>query len=97
MWWWYSGARPGILPFGGFWAWHMTLMGLFWLGIVALIVMAARRWSRRAGESEPPEAGILSAVTILQERYARGEIGREEFMQKQRDLTVAPYRDEAAA
>ena len=34
------------------------------------------------------DGGILSAMTILQERYARGEIGREEFMQKQHDLAV---------
>jgi putative membrane protein len=102
MWWWYGGTTPasGMFPSAGFWAWHMILMVLFWSGVVALVVMAARHispWERSAGKSEFPEAGILSAVTILQERYARGEIGREEFMQKQRDLAGGPSGDEAAA
>jgi|SRR6185312_2965 len=98
--WWYGGAPgPGLFPFDG-WMGHVLVMVLFWAGVVALAVMAVRRVTlpaRGAAENGPDEAGILSAMTILQERYARGEIGREEFMQKQRDLTVPPYRDEAAA
>jgi putative membrane protein len=57
----------------------MLFMLLFWvliiLGIAALI-----RWlpSRSSRDKTP--------LDILQERYARGEIDREEYEQKKRDL-----------
>ena len=82
MMWWYG--TP-------WWAWHMIVGLLSWVLFVTLAVIATRRFSgSRRSEREyfSRDGGILSAVTILQERYARGEIGREEFMQKQRDLAV---------
>jgi putative membrane protein len=50
---------------------------LFIAGIVILIVYLARR-SRSTGGG--------TALEILKERYARGEIAREEFDQKRKDL-----------
>jgi putative membrane protein len=60
-------------------------MGLGW--IVILIVIVAVVWLLMRG----PLAGSAqterrSALDILKERYARGEIGREEFEEKKRDL-----------
>ena len=80
--WWYG------VPW---WAWHMILGSLSWVVLVALAVIATRRFGGQGrGEKEyfSRDGGILSAMTIPQERYARGEIGREEFMQKQQDLAV---------
>jgi putative membrane protein len=97
MMWWYGAPGSGMFAYGGWWAGHMIVMALFWLVFVALAVMAVQRFGSsrgQASDAKPQDAGILSAVTILQERYAKGEIGREEFMQKRRDLGVAPYRDE---
>ncbi len=60
-------------------------MGFGW--IVILIAIVAVVWLLMRG----PFAGGAqterrSALDILKERYARGEIGREEFEQKKRDL-----------
>jgi putative membrane protein len=72
----------------GFWGWGMGMgfvfMLLFWgfiiLGIAALIrwLMAQSSPSRGARDKTPLE--------ILQQRYARGEIGQEEYEQKKHDL-----------
>jgi putative membrane protein len=66
--------------------WSMGgFMGLGW--IVILIAIVAVVWLLMRG----PLAGSAqterrTALDILNERYARGEIGREEFEQKKRDL-----------
>ena len=84
--WWYGGSWTGMM---GSWWWglHMLVFSLFWIGIVALGLMATRRLatSRQGGARESTSA----AIVILQERYARGEIGRDEYMEKQRDLRVS--------
>jgi putative membrane protein len=70
----------------GDWMWGMGgFMGLGW--IVILLVVGAVVWLLARG----PLAGVgqterRSALDILKERYARGEIQREEFEQKKRDL-----------
>ena len=72
---------------------------LFWGAVIALIVWGLRALSRsgsgRAGMSGTsggnyaPPAGPGSpsrALDILQERYARGEITKEQYDQMRRDL-----------
>ena len=59
-------------------------MLLFWgVLIVALVVLGKYFWGSGTGESRVREK---SALDLLKERYARGEIEREEFEQKMRDL-----------
>jgi putative membrane protein len=68
----------------------MIFHGVFWLavlvGVIALIIALARR-----GGSERRVSGPRSseALNILEERYARGEIQRQEYLQKRRDLENA--------
>ena len=57
-------------------------MLLFWGLLVAAIVMLAR-CARGSGDNGNRKQ---SALDLLNERYARGEIEREEFEQKKRDL-----------
>jgi putative membrane protein len=68
------------------WMWGMGgFMGLGWILIV--VVVAVLAWLLMRGPLGPgsqPER--RSALEILKERYARGEIGSEEFEQKKRDL-----------
>ncbi|MHB8623263.1 MAG: SHOCT domain-containing protein [Sulfuricaulis sp.] len=64
--------------FGGF------FMILFWVVIIALVVQLMR-WIRGSSARTGQPSGN-SALDTLKERYARGEIGREEYQQKKRDV-----------
>lgn len=56
-------------------------MLLWWLLPIALVVVLFYVFRR------PGQGGqARSALDILKERYARGEIGKEEFEQKKRDI-----------
>lgn len=72
-----------------FWGWGilwMVMIMAFWLLILLALVLAVR-WLWQAGSGirsvQSPEE---SALEILKKRYARGEIGKEEFEAKKRDL-----------
>jgi putative membrane protein len=60
----------------------MLMMAVFW-GLVIMGVALAIRWLANPGR----EARADRAFDILRERYARGEIGKEEFEAKKRDLS----------
>jgi putative membrane protein len=57
------------------------LMLLWWLLPIALVIVALYLF-RRPGQGGREK----SALDILKERYARGEIGKDEFEQKKRDI-----------
>jgi putative membrane protein len=69
-WWW------------GFGALHMLL---FW-GVLIFVIVVAVKWLSSTQGHRSPEVGGGRALDILKERYARGEINKEEFEQKKRDL-----------
>jgi putative membrane protein len=75
----------GAHPMWGMWGlWGigmMLFMLVFWALVIAGVIMAVRSVMRqgRASRSDP-------ALDILRERYARGEIDREEFLARKRDL-----------
>ena len=58
-------------------------MWIFWILLIGVIVWAVSALLPR----NVTPGGDRSALEILQERYARGEIGKEEFENKRRDLT----------
>lgn len=62
--------------------------GLMWLFWIVLIVVLVWGISAAVGGGGNSGSGTSSksALEILKERYARGEIDREEFEQKKRDL-----------
>jgi putative membrane protein len=73
-WWWLFG---GILPLLLF----LVLMGLgFWL----LMRATARPWATVAAAAAPVKPDL--ALEEVRLRYARGEVSREEFVQRTRDL-----------
>ncbi len=56
-------------------------MMLFWVGVVLLIA-----WAVRGTSTNRPD-GSHSALDILEERFARGEIDAAEFAERRRELT----------
>jgi len=74
----------------GWWMlWGGLMMVLFWGAIIALVVWAVQSLSQRDGGQTQHGGATSPARTpleIAKERYARGEIGRDEFEQMKRDL-----------
>lgn len=80
---------------GGFWIFGWIMMVVVVALVVVGIVLLVRGLSGRPGSGSSmaggqgsagqPE-GSVSAIQILEERYARGEIDQEEFLQRKKDL-----------
>jgi putative membrane protein len=60
-------------------------MLLFWGLIIAAVVLLARGFGARPATSET-KLRERTALDILRERYAKGEIDKAEFEQKRGDL-----------
>ncbi len=84
-----SGRDMGPWMWG--WGFHMgffslIMMAIFWIvviiGIIFLIRWLAASTSHRNRETRAEN----SALEILKIRYAKGEINKEEFEQKKKDL-----------
>ncbi|MGE5500475.1 MAG: SHOCT domain-containing protein [Ignavibacteriales bacterium] len=74
---------PGVGYGGGFAgaAWMMAINGLFWAVLLVVLVAVATRATRyRHWRAASP------GLAVLEERYARGEIGRDEYLEKRGDL-----------
>jgi putative membrane protein len=71
--------------------WLMMLMGvgmlIFWGALIAIAVLLIRRLFRT---NPPPPARLASAdptpLQILEQRYARGEINREQYLLMVKDI-----------
>jgi putative membrane protein len=71
---------------------------LFWAVVIGLIVWAITAWSRSSrnrtitgsdiAPATPSAAPGGRALDILMERYARGEITKEQYDEMRRDLMV---------
>lgn len=58
------------------------MMLIFWAIIIILIVWAVKEFSGKRDSNSKP-----STMDILKERYAKGEIDKEEFENKKKDLS----------
>jgi putative membrane protein len=67
---------------GWWWGFGPFPMLLFWVLVVVALVALGKWIFDRSGDTPRGKP----ALDILKERYARGEIGKEEFEQKKRDL-----------
>ncbi|MGO9004240.1 MAG: SHOCT domain-containing protein [Beijerinckiaceae bacterium] len=79
----------GMMANWGGWGWfgpfHFIIPLLFLAFIVAAVVLLvpyATGWS----DQPPRSARRPSGLEALEERYARGEIKREEFLEKKHDI-----------
>ena len=85
-----NGAWPGWhhggWMWGGGWPWMMVFMGLFWVLLIALLALLGFWLVSQSQGRGPGRSPGNDALRIAQERYARGEISREEYEQLRRDL-----------
>jgi putative membrane protein len=88
----YYGYGPGMMwGEGGGW-FHMLfgfLMMLLFLGVIVVLVVLGVRWlggSEHSPFRHGPGAGQRSALDILKERLARGEIDVAEYEERKRAL-----------
>ncbi len=75
---------PGMM--GGFgWGWLMPIFFIIFWGLVIWGIVALVRGlsGSRGSDSSTAE----SALEVLKKRYARGEINKEEYEEKKKDLT----------
>lgn len=66
----------------GSWGLGMMLIGLVFWGLVVVGIVVGIRWLVGQGSDSH------SALEVLRQRYARGEIDRDEFEAKKRDLVA---------
>jgi putative membrane protein len=72
------GSSPGMGPFGM----------IVWLVLIALVILVVVWFTRSAGSGRPAQLERRSSgPEVLEERYARSEIDRNEYLQKKRDIT----------
>ena len=81
------GYGPGIYANGNF-GWIGMLIGmgiqlLFWIVIILIAVKLFRNYSHKTHIGNLSNS---SALNILRERYAKGEIDTEEFNRRKQDL-----------
>lgn len=69
----------GWMVFGGI---HMLL---FWIFII-LAIVAMMKWLGSRSSGDGAARTDKTALQVLQERYARGEIDREEYLRIKADL-----------
>ncbi len=85
-------GRADYLHYGWDWGWgHMIfgslMMILFWGGIILVIVLASRRLGSGSSHSTAQPAAGKAPLDILHERFARGEIDKEEYEERKRLLS----------
>jgi putative membrane protein len=70
---------------GGFgWMWLLPILGIVFVGLIIWAIVASIRGSH--GAKGPDYSERDSALEVLKKRYARGEISKEEYEEKRRDL-----------
>jgi putative membrane protein len=78
MWYWHEGIGWWMM-FGGIWM--LLLCG----GLIALIVWGVKKLTERPG-SRSHNSEKTKPLEIVKERYAKGEISKEEFNKYKEDL-----------
>lgn len=83
---------PGMMGNWGYgmMGWFGPIMMLVFGGLIILALILLIRWLWGISQSKTEVKGSESPMDILKRRYASGEVDREEFEQKKRDLSATP-------
>jgi putative membrane protein len=85
---WHHGSGWGVFDGWGGWFWpHGSLFWLVIVGVIIAIVWFMRTSTTRSDVGDRGERNP-SGLDVLDQRYARGEIGRDEYLQKRRDMAA---------
>ena len=81
-----GGPGPGQMMSDWGWGfmWLMPLVMMAWFALMIAVIVLLVRWL--GGGSGGRSASTRTARDILDERYARGEIDRKEYLQRQKDI-----------
>ncbi len=71
---------------GGYWGFGGWWMIIVWLVVAGLIIWGIVAFARRGGTSSSGGAG-QTPLDIAKQRYARGEISKEEYERLKKDLS----------
>lgn len=77
---------PGMMEWGyGIgWGWSLFMIA-FWIAVIAGVIFLVR-WIVTSTDKGGADVREDSAEEILKKRYARGEINKQEYEEKKRDL-----------
>jgi putative membrane protein len=82
------GQGPGMMGGGYGMGWFgPIIMVAFWIAVILGVILLIRWLIVSTRTSGPKIHSEDSALEILKRRYARGEIDKEEFLEKKKDLT----------
>jgi putative membrane protein len=81
------GMGPGMMGWGNTGWFGPIFMIIFWVLLIVLIVLVIRRLLSPDHDSHQAPGREETALDILKKRYARGEIDKEEFEAKKKDLS----------
>jgi putative membrane protein len=78
---------PGMMFWGPGLGWFWGVIAFaFWFALMVLLFLAIRYLALLIRDKGRPVRTEESPLEMLKKRYARGDIGRDEFEEKKRDL-----------
>ena len=92
---WAAGPEHGSMPmmemmWGGWGMMFGPLMMIVFIAVIVIVIVLIIRWLGGAvltNSASPPRPAEKTALDILKERFARGEIDKDEFEEKRRLLS----------
>lgn len=83
---WWGDGRPWMMGWAFGWMWFMPVFMIAFWGLVIWAVVAVVQGISRTSGTGPAASREEPALEILKRRYARGEISKEEYEEKKREL-----------
>ena len=79
------GMMGGYGGYGGFGPVGMIVLVVILIAVIALVVWLVRSFAAPGMHHHGPPRRF-AGLEVLEERYARGEINRDEYLQKKKDI-----------